>query len=180
MFDDRLEIESPGGFLPFVTPDNIYDCSHPRNPETMNALYYLDFVKCAHEGTRRMRSTMSESQLPPPKFSEKQTSHVYFRVTLKNNIELRKAWLDSDASRVVGETIFNGLSEHERRVINHVAEYKRINVNETVRLTGKDWSTARNLLRKLVTKDILFEVRRKNLKVDVKAHYVLASAKSGK
>ena len=25
MFDDRLEVESPGGFMPFITPENIYD-----------------------------------------------------------------------------------------------------------------------------------------------------------
>ncbi len=59
MFDDRLVIESPGAFPPFVTPDNIYDSHHPRNPHLMNALYFLDFVKCANEGTRRMRDMMA-------------------------------------------------------------------------------------------------------------------------
>ncbi|CCJ06654.1 ATP dependent DNA helicase RecG [Methylocystis sp. SC2] len=32
MFDDRLVVESPGGFPPFVTADNIYDMHQPRNP----------------------------------------------------------------------------------------------------------------------------------------------------
>src|SRR5436189_5984129 len=99
MFDDRLEVESPGGFLPFVTPQNIYDQHHPRNPDLMNALYFLDYVKCAHEGTRRMRQTMQELQLPEPVFSENETSHTYFKVTLKNNVEHRKKLLDSDAQR---------------------------------------------------------------------------------
>ena len=58
MFDDRLVIESPGGFPPLVTSENIYDMHQPRNPYLMAALFYLDFVKCANEGTRRMKQVM--------------------------------------------------------------------------------------------------------------------------
>jgi len=54
-FEDRLVIESPGPFPPFVTPENIYDMHQPRNPQLMDALFYMDFVKCAHEGARRIR-----------------------------------------------------------------------------------------------------------------------------
>ena len=43
MFDDRLVIESPGGFPPFVTPQNIYNMHQPRNPYLMGAMYYLKF-----------------------------------------------------------------------------------------------------------------------------------------
>lgn len=39
MFDDRLVVESPGGFPPFVSPENIYETSHPRNPHLMNAMF---------------------------------------------------------------------------------------------------------------------------------------------
>ena len=58
IFDNRLVVESPGAFPPPVTPENIYDTHNPRNPHLMNALFYLDYVKCAHEGTRRMRDHM--------------------------------------------------------------------------------------------------------------------------
>jgi len=58
MFDDKLVVESPGAFPPMVTPKNIYDCHNPRNPLLMNAMLYLDYVKCANEGTRRMRDVM--------------------------------------------------------------------------------------------------------------------------
>ena len=86
MFDDRLVIESPGGFPPTVTAENIYDVHHPRNPNAMEALRYLDFVKCHNEGTRRMRDTMAESRLPLPEFEQKQSSAGYYtvRVTLRN------------------------------------------------------------------------------------------------
>ena len=64
MFSDRLVIESPGTFPAFVTPENIYDSHVPRNPCLMEAMRHLDFVKCAHEGTRRMRESMSAMALP--------------------------------------------------------------------------------------------------------------------
>src|SRR6202022_4520489 len=104
------------------------------------------------EGTRRMRQTMADSDLPPPDFSEKHSSHIFFRVVLRNNVEHRKAWLDSDAKGVVGEVIFRSLSEHEKRVINYVAEYGKINVSDTMRLTLMNWHSSRRLLLGLVEK----------------------------
>ena len=175
MFDDRLEIESPGGFMPYVTPDNIYEQHNPRNPDLMNALYFLDYVKCHHEGTRRMRETMEGLQLPAPIFSESGKTHPQFRVVLKNNVEHRKTWLDSDAKRIVGEVIFQSLTEHEMRVINHVAEFGNISVTDAVRITNKAWETCKELLTKLVKMGILTHVHRSDILRDSKAHFVLAS-----
>jgi ATP-dependent DNA helicase RecG len=53
MFDDKLVIESPGGFPPLVTPENIYTSHHPRNPTLMRAMFYLGLVKEHAEGTKR-------------------------------------------------------------------------------------------------------------------------------
>ena len=176
MFDDRLEVESPGGFLPFVTPDNIYDQHEPRNPELMNALYFFNYVKCAHEGTRRMRQTMLELKLPPPVFGDSGTSHPYFKVVLKNNVELRKKWLDSDAKRIVGEVIFQTLSEHEMRMINYIAEHGSISVTDAVRITDKAWGTCKISLLGLVKRGILKHIHQANVLRDSKARFVLYSA----
>ncbi len=47
MFEDRLEIISPGPFPPLVTPDNIYVTQHARNPHLMDAMIYLGYVRAA-------------------------------------------------------------------------------------------------------------------------------------
>jgi ATP-dependent DNA helicase RecG len=92
MFDDRLEILSPGSFMPFVTATNIYTVlSVPRNPILMGALRYLDLVKLAREGTRRMKATMDEMGLPAPEFRSSREVGTHVTVILRNKIKQRKA-----------------------------------------------------------------------------------------
>jgi ATP-dependent DNA helicase RecG len=174
MFDDRLVVESPGSFPGVVTPENIYEISDPRNPRLMDAMYYLDFVKAAHEGTRRMRDTMLEMQLPAPEFKRKETEYHLVRVTLRNNIKQRKVWVDADVSDVVNEVISKSLSEDERRVINFVAENGKINVSQVTRLTSiRSWPTAKKLLDKLVDRGLFARVSDETKERDPNAHYRL-------
>jgi ATP-dependent DNA helicase RecG len=173
MFDNRLEIESPGPFLPFVTPENIYGTSHPRNPKLMQAMYFLKFVKMAAEGTRRMRDTMRAMDLPEPEFSQKEINYSRVRVTLTNNIRKRRLWVDADAAAIVGAAIARTLTDNETRLLNFVAEHGQINVTETVRATGLSWNTAKKLLQSLVARKILEQVHRNDLERDPKAHFKL-------
>jgi len=175
MFDDRLEVESPGGFPPLVNSENIYDTQHSRNPHLMDAMYYLDFVKIANEGTRRMRTMMQEMGLPLPEFKQHQKNQASVLVTLRNNAKHRRVWLDADATSIVGEAIFQGLSQEERRIINWVAENTRINVSQAARLTDRSWHTAKKILMRLTERGLLEHVVREHLDRDSKAHFVLAN-----
>src|SRR5206468_3307428 len=140
MFDDRLEVESPGGFPPLVTPQNIYDVHKPRNPYLMDALRYFDYVKCAHEGTRRIRDTMTEMSLPEPEFRQVESATTpLVRVVLRNNVRQRRVWVDSDISAIVGEAVMQDLNEDEKRLINFAAEYGELSVSDAQRLTQKSW-----------------------------------------
>jgi ATP-dependent DNA helicase RecG len=53
LFEDRLVVESPGAFLPPTTARTVFEAHNPRNPNTMWALHYFDFVQCAFEGSHR-------------------------------------------------------------------------------------------------------------------------------
>jgi len=155
IFDDKLIVESPGPFPPLVTPENIYDVHHRRNYFLMDAMFYLDFVKCENEGTRRMRDCMLETQLPEPEFEQKEVGNALVRVTLRNLHNKRRMWIDKDASHLVGESVFSTLSVEEKRCINYAAEHGAINISEAQRLIGaKTWHAARSLLRELQAKGI--------------------------
>ena len=148
MFDDRLEIESPGAFPPFVTPENIYEMHKPRNPRVMDAMFYLDFVKCAHEGTRRIRDSMVNFNLPNPEFAEKKLLTPLVRVTLRNNVKQRKVWKDKDASHIVTDAIWKTLTEHERHIINFIAEYGSIGVSQVPEINWKELACVKQNVKK--------------------------------
>lgn len=177
MFDDRLVIESPGAFPPFVTPQNIYTSHHPRNPYLMDALYYLDFVKCHNEGTRRMRDAMQGMKLPFPEFEQKTITDGSrsVRVTLKNNRKQRKVWIDSDIARFLPINVIESLSQDERRILNFVGENHRINVSNAQRLLPhiKTWHTVKNVLTRLTAREILSHQHRKDIERDPDAHFIL-------
>ncbi len=173
MFDSRLEVQSPGPFPPSVTPENIYITHSPRNPHLMSAMWFLDFVKCVAEGTRRMRSLMQKNELPPPEFVQKEINHSVVRVTFRNDKRQRQTWIDSAASAIISPAIDKTLTEPERRVINHIAEHGTINASQAARVTGKGWKSAHKILLKLTTSGILRHHHREDIKRDPKAHFVL-------
>jgi hypothetical protein len=105
----------------------------------MSAMFFLDFVKAANEGTRRMRDSMTRMRLPHPEFKESDIGYnTFVRVTLRNNVKQRRAWVVADVSNIVGEEIAPQLNEHERMVVNRLADHGHINVSEVQRLTGRE------------------------------------------
>jgi len=121
-----------------------------------------------------MRDVMMVQGLPEPEFEQKDHNAPAVRVTLRNNIKQRKAWVDSDASDWVGEAIFKMLEQDEIRAINFVAEHERINVSQIQRLTQRSWPAARKLLDKLVRKGIFTHHHRPKMERDPQAYFTLS------
>jgi ATP-dependent DNA helicase RecG len=178
MFYDRLLIESPGAFPPFVTPENIYETQHARNPKLMDAMFYLGFVKFANEGTKRIRDQMLASNLPTPIFQQKEVAGGYsVRVTLRNSYKHRELWIDSDVSAILGEAVSKSLTLEEGRAINFIKQHGQINVSQLhdlVSTTKKTWHSCRKILIGLTNKDILEYRHRIDIPKDPKGHFVLA------
>ena len=173
MFDDRLVVESPGGFPPFVTPDNIYDMHQPRNPHLMDALFYMKFVQCAHEGTRRIRDDMKKSGLPEPVFAQKEVGNALVQVTLLNDINHRKVFVDSDAFKILGEKLSKSLDDNERRIVNFIAENRTINVTQASNLINRRWQYCKKVLTRLTENGILDRIHDAKVERDSSQYYTL-------
>lgn len=174
IFDDRIEVESPGGFMPQITPKTIVGTHRPRNPFVMRSLREFGEVRCISEGTRRMVAEMSAANLPPPEFRQKQADNLSVVCTLRNNVKDRSNSLDSDAYKALGESIAFSLTPEERKVVNYLIEHGKINVSGALRiLTTTRWHTARDLLRDLESRGILDYITTGKTR-DAHSHYRLA------
>lgn len=178
LFDDHMVVESPGGFMPQVTPETIYGSHRPRNPFLMLVLREFGEVRCISEGTRRVRAEMQEAKLPAPEFMQETKGQTAVRAILRNDIANRTNSLDSEAYKVLGEAMAFTLSPDERKIVNYVIEHGRINASDALRILSTTyWHTARKRLQGLVTRGILEFVSVQHR--DPKAHYILARRSSG-
>ncbi|USU05307.1 hypothetical protein NF701_00425 [Sphingomonadaceae bacterium OTU29THOMA1] len=151
MFDDHLEVESPGAFMPSVTPENLFH--KPRNPFLMFVLREYGEVRCISEGTARIFREMDEARLPKPSF---RGSDVSVSVTFKNEVANRTNSLDSEAYRALGEALSFSLDSDERKIVNYVIENGAINVSDALRILSTTyWHTAKAKLQRLVSRNIL-------------------------
>ncbi len=68
MFDDRLEVESPGGLAGPVTLENLGQKRYSRNPLLARLMYEMRLIEEMGTGIRRMRRALAEIGSPPPSF----------------------------------------------------------------------------------------------------------------
>lgn len=76
IFDDRVEIESPGVLPGPVTVEILKEAQFSRNPRIMEVFHTLDLVEEAGEGIDRILDAMDEALLEAPEFAETGTSFV--------------------------------------------------------------------------------------------------------
>jgi len=169
-FPERLEIESPGGFVPPVNEKTIYSTRATRNGHLMDALRYLGYVQMAREGTRRIRDSMNAWELPAPMFKQEALHGVIVRVTLRNDHETRKRATDRDVAHFFGVETWKSLQEHEIKIVAYAFRNKVIQVSEATRLTGKTWQTSKKDLDRLTRRGLL-EFCPGDYQRDPKAHY---------
>jgi ATP-dependent DNA helicase RecG len=83
LYDDRLEVESPGGLLPGLTPEGLLAGgeSRPRNPRIAGALRRMGLMAEAGRGLALIRDEMARLGFPAPEFAADAHS---FRVTLRS------------------------------------------------------------------------------------------------
>jgi ATP-dependent DNA helicase RecG len=173
IFSNRMEIESPGGFVPPVNERTIYDLRASRNHHFMDAMRYLGYVQMAREGTRRIRDSMAEYNLPEPEFRQEALHGVVVRVTLQNDHEKRNRSSDRDVAIHFGVEQWKLMQEHEIKIAAYTYLNGKIQVSEAQRLTGRTWATSKKDLDRLCRKGVFLFVSGDYAR-DPKAHYKLA------
>ena len=81
MFDDRMEVVSPGGLPGHITLDNIVEEHFSRNPRLVRGLFHWGFIEELGLGIDRMIDEMLRAGHPAPQFDAQPFT---FKVTLRN------------------------------------------------------------------------------------------------
>jgi ATP-dependent DNA helicase RecG len=145
MFEDRLEITSPGGLPGYITVDNIVEEHFSRNPRVVAGLFQWGYIEELGLGIDRMIEEMLQHGHPAPEFKATPYS---FTVVLRNARERRPvpAWEQN-------------MNERQMRALAHVREFGRItNRDYRVICPNVSTETLRLDLADLVDRGLLLKV----------------------
>ena len=150
LFDDRMEVTSPGGLLPELSLDELLSlrrvhCS--RNPRLMRTLVDLGLTRDQGEGIPRMFAEMADAFLPTPRINPTPRS---VSVVLRNTTTLGE---DDRAfvARIGGED----LSDEEFRALLQTHRHTKVDNASLRSLMGFDTLGANQILRRLRDRGLL-------------------------
>lgn len=149
LFDDRLEICSPGKLGGFVTLDTMMSKRYSRNPQIARVLNELGIVRELNEGVKRIYSEMKRFFLKEPIYSEPDKNSVL--LVLDNNIVMRSRRKEESMLKV--NTIqdeWENLNYLERTILTTIFDKGEITSEETAKIIDRGKTTAVKLLNKLL------------------------------
>lgn len=153
MFDDRLEIDSPGKLPNIVTVQNIRTTSFSRNPRIARVMTDFEHVRELNEGVKRIYSDMAEYFLDAPIYTEPERQGV--KLILKNNIVMRSTRQKESAHKEIGDEIWKQLDSDEKKILTFITARKEAKAEELAVLINKTKRTVNNKLTKLLEKDLI-------------------------
>ena len=152
VWDDRIEVRSPGPLPGHITVDNMRDEHYSRNPRIMRVLKTMRLVEEYGEGVDRMYREMESRLLEPPLFEATSSSVT---VTLRNRFLVDvedQVWLT-----LLGQQ--DDLTADERRTLVAVRRHGAVTPRELRRMLPD--ADARALLAGAVAKGLLVRVGRR-------------------
>ena len=152
MYDDRLEIESPGRLPNIVTVENIKETRFARNPRISRVLTEFGWVRELNEGVKRIYSDMAEFFLDAPIYSEPEQG---VRLILKNNIVARRLRQTSRAVENVGVEQWNDLDGLEHLILTLMSSRGAVKRSDIEQYTGKSGKTVNTRLKHLLELKII-------------------------
>ncbi len=151
VFDDRIEIISPGNIPNNLSLKEVYGASHPRNYRILELFRKAGLIEKLGSGLKRMEELMLLHGLKKPLY---QPTTAYFKVTFfgpKDKIlELVKPSNELDLRTL-------GLNERQIKALNFLQEKKEITSQEYQKFTGAIERTAQRDLIDLIKKGFILK-----------------------
>lgn len=160
MYDDRLEIESPGRLPSIVTVDNITHTRFSRNTKISRVLTEFELVRELNEGVKKIYADMDAAGLEAPEFVD---SGNTFRMILKNSIDKRMALTSKVSNEARNEAKSEAksdakkthISQDERLIIGLIMGDKMISQEKISEETGFSRSKVQRLMKRMVELELI-------------------------
>ena len=146
IFDDRLEILSPGSLPSIVTVDNIKYTRFARNPKIARVLTEFGIVKELNEGVPRIYADMKKLFLDEPVYTEMEHQ---VKLTLKNNIVMRNLRQSNRVEDLIGDK-WQELDELEKKILIYMWNHKETTRGELEEYTERSAGTITGRLNSLI------------------------------
>lgn len=152
MYDDRLEIFSPGKLPNVVTLQNMKYTRFSRNPKIARILTELGWVKELNEGVNRIYDEMQLSFLKEPTYSEPNDRAVM--LLLENSITSRNLRVTEQLSQRMASE-WNTLSPDEQTILQYMYCHGPTKVKELTGVVQRSNVFVRERLKRLLEKEIV-------------------------
>ena len=146
IFDDRMEIRSPGKLAGLVTLENMKNVRYARNPKITETMGQLGLVKELNEGVSRIYEEMEKFFLDSPVYEIIEGDIL--KLTLKNNYimrDTRKAETLRKNDRI--NNIWENLTPLQKDTIQYISTKGNVSTNDLINYTGRSKSTVLRILK---------------------------------
>lgn len=164
IYDDRLEITSPGGLMPGVTIERMKEgYSQIRNRALAHAFSYMNLIEGWGTGIPRLFREMKEYGLTEPEFVDME---IALRINLYRTPAIYSVESNVENSLIVRENkevrskcaqsaLKKDLSKQEEIVVNYIADKGKITSSQLMTLLGIKKRRAQLILGRLIQVGIL-------------------------
>jgi len=149
MFNDRLEVESPGKLPGMVRLNNMREIHFSRNPLMARVLTEMKYMRELGEGIDRVILEMEQMGLVPPVFEE---FAFMVRVVLRNNLDKRGLKLE-ESNGVISDS--TRLNPRQRKLLALLQKQESISRLEYQRMFYISGPTAKQDIQQLISKNLI-------------------------
>lgn len=154
IFDDRMEIRSPGKLAGLVTLENMKNVRYARNPKISETMAQLGLVKELNEGVSRIYEEMERFFLESPKYEINQGDIL--KLTLKNNYIMRDTRETETLRKNDGiNEMWEHLSPLQKDIIQYISNKGYVNTNDLINYTNRSKPTILKILKDFENMDLI-------------------------
>jgi ATP-dependent DNA helicase RecG len=155
IYDDRVEIENPGGLPDGITKRDFGKSSVRRNPIIADLFHRMGKVERMGSGIERMRELMRNARLKEPMFEMDSFFRVTFHRDPRYSLKAGRETAERGLVKKLGDRLVEKLGENEKRILEIIAKNRFVTIPELSKMLGISTTAVENNLAKLKVKKML-------------------------